>query len=258
MTILKWGDYEHDQDEVGVRIQYRAVMDEFGRRMADIHTWHILGAKHVAIAGTHEATQGNVTTALAALEEAYLEDYRDLRLKLNSGADTRHTMLNEDMFGGTHVMAFGYMDGPWKMRVEYANMRTFYAIIQGEQRYGDGLYSWTERLTIKGTGGPKWLYMPQMVGPPIAQVVQTQTPFYYIQEGMAVGRKSYILPPDPLFPSIEHLDQRVVTYSTPSEYRWDKDAAAFEWEKPTTRWRYVMEATEAQGFTAFPDPNSSF
>jgi hypothetical protein len=258
MTILRWGSYQHDQDEVGVRIQYRAVMDEFGRRMADIHTWHILGAKHVPIESTHEATQANVTSALTSLEMAYLQDYQNLQLFLNNGAPTRHNMFNFQMFGGTHVMAFGYMDGPWKMRTEYANMRTFYAIVQGEERYGSGLYSWNEKLTIKGTGGPKFLYMPQMVGPPIPQIVQTDTTFYYIQEGRAVGRKAYIIPPDPLYPGIEHLDQRVITYGTPLEYRFNKAAGTFDKEKFVTQWRYVMEATSAQGFESFPDPNTAF
>lgn len=256
--ILKWGNYSHDPNEVGIRIQYRAVMDEFGRRMADIHTWHILGAKLVATQLTHEETQNAVTAALTSLEQAYLDDYRDLILTLDNGTYSRHKMMNADMFGGTHVMGFGYIDGPWKMRTEYAAQRTFWAIVNGEQRYGDGLYSWRDRLTIRGTGGSKWLYMPSLLGPPIAQTIQQQTPFYYIQEGMAVGRSSYIVPPDPLFPSIEHEDQRVITYHSPGEYRYDKATNGFRYEKPTTRWRYVMEATEAQGFTAFPDPNASF
>lgn len=247
--IVNWGDYVHDQDEVGVRITYRAVMDEFGRRMADIHTWNLLGAKHAN-------SVSELTTKLQALENAYLEDYRDLQVKLNNGTLTRHNLYNNQMFGGTHVMGFGYIDGPWKMRAEYANQRTFWAIVQGEKRYGDGLFSWRERLSIKGTGGPKFLYMPQMLGPPIAQQIQAQTTFFYIQEGMAVGRSSYIAPPGPLFPTIEHEDQRVITYGTPEDIRWSSATSRLIGEKPITRWRYVMEATTAQGFTSFILPST--
>lgn len=244
--ILKWGSYAHDQNEVGVRIHYRGIFDTFGRRMGDVHDWHILGAKLAS-------SQANITTALASLEAAYLTDYNDLILYLDDGTtETRHKLLNENMFGGTHVTSFGYISGPWKMQTEYANRRTFFATVRGEQRYGSGQYSWKERIRIKGTGGAKFRYMPRLVGVPIAQTLQTATSYYYIQEGSAIGRQAYIAPPGPLYPGIEHLPERVIEYYSPDEIR--TDGTNLQEEMFLTTWRYVMEATTAQLFSIFTLP----
>ncbi len=241
--ILKWGAHAHEQDEAGVKIEYRSIFDKHGRRMGEIQEWHIVGA----VIGT---SQANLTTKLATLETAYQTDYKDLGLYLNDGATlTRHAMLNADMFGGTHVTFFGYVEGPWKMGLEYANRRTFYIVIRGEVRTGTGQYAWKERLKTKGTGNKKWRYMPSMNADPEPQDLQPSTPFYYIQQGMAIGRQSHILPPGPIFPGIEHEEERVIDYETPEDIRVGGN------ELFTTRWLYVMEATQANPFVCFNLPN---
>lgn len=242
--ILKWGSYTHEQNEVGIRIHQRSIFDTFGRRMGEVIDWHILGAKL-------GSSQANITTQLDTLETAYATDYGDLTLYLDDGTTpTKHSLTNSSTFGGTHVTGFGYIDGPWKMRTEYANRRTFWAMIRGERRVGSGQYAWKERIRIKGTGGPKFRYMPRLVGAPIPQVVQTLTTFYYIQEGSAVGRQAHIAPPGPLYPLIEHHDEREIAYYSPDEMRYGGAN-----EKYLTTWRYVMEATVDQGFSAFTLPS---
>ncbi len=187
--ILKWGAYAHDNNEVGVRIRNRAIFDTFNRRMGEIQTWEIIGAKLAA-------TKSALTTALGTLESAYANDYRDLTLFLDDGiTPTVHSLTNGSTFGGTKVTGFGYLSGPWKMGVEYANRRTYYAFVQGERRTGTGQYAWRERLRIKGTGGAKFRYMPRLTGAPIPQTLQTATTFFYIQEGTAIGRNAYIAAP---------------------------------------------------------------
>lgn len=241
--ILKWGSYAHDQDEVGIRITHRDIFDTFGRRMGSVQDWHILGAKHAA-------SQSALTTALENLETAYNTDYGDLILYLNDGITaTAHQLINADTFGGTHRVGFGYIDGPWKMRTEYANQRTFWAIIRGETRTGSGQWAWREQVSIRGTGGNKWRYMPQLNGAPTAQILQTQTPFYYVQRGMAIGRQAYIAPPGPLYPGIEHTELRQITYHTPRDMRWGPANEMY-----LTEWAYFMEATVSAGFTAFIVP----
>ena len=240
--ILKWGSYQHAQDEVGIRITERDIFDTFGRRMGAVKDWDILGV-------VHGDTQPEITTALATLESAYANDYQDLVLYLNDGTTaTRHQLLNSECFGGTHRIGFGYISGPWKMRTEYANQRTFWAKIRGETRVGSGQYSWREAVQIRGTGAPLWRYMPQLNGAPVAQILQTQTPFYYVQEGAAIGRGNYIAPPGPLYPGIEHAEQRLIQYCTPKQMRVGGN------ELYLTTWRYVMEATVSAGFTAFQLP----
>lgn len=240
--ILKWGSYAHAQDEVGIRIEKRSIFDTFNRRMGMIHDWTIIGA-------VHASSQSALTTALNNLETAYDSDYQDLKLFLNDGTTvTQHVLLNSATFGGTKVIGFGYMDGPWKMRCEYANRRTFWIRIRGEIRTGSGQYAWRERMRVKGTGGALFRYMPRLSGAPIAQTLQTDTPFYYIQEGSALGREAYISPPGPVYPGIEHVEQREIYYDTPEDMRVGGN------ELLRTSWRYVMEATTDQGFSAFTIP----
>ena len=241
--ILKWGSYTHAQDEVGIRITVRSIFDTFNRHMGQIQDWHILGA-------IHSTSQADLTSRLTSLEAAYNTTHQDLCLYLSDGTTkTRHEMKNADQFGGNVLTGFGYIDGPWKMRCEYANRRTFWATIRGEQRFGSGQYAWRERITIKGTGAGKWRYMPQLIGAPVAQQLQSATPFYYVQEGMAIGREAYIVPPGPIYPGIEHAEMREIVYHTPRDMRWGPKNEMY-----TSSWRYVMEATTDQGFSAFTIP----
>lgn len=237
--ILKWGAYAHDQDEVGIHIHRRSIFDKFNRRMGDVQDWHIIGAKQAS-------SQAAITTALDSMKSAYDNDYRDLILYLNDGSTaTHHSMTSDSTFGGTKVVHFNFPPGPWKMQTEYANRRTFHIVVRGETRTGTGQYSWKERVSIKGTGGPKFRYMPSLTGAPVSQTLQQQTTFFYVQEGHAVGRETYIVPPGPLYPGIEHQDMREIIYETPDDIRVGGQ------EMFHTRWKYVMEATASQGFSAF-------
>ncbi len=241
--ILKWGSHTHEQDEVGIKINYRSVFDKFNRRIGDMQEWHILGA----VIGT---SQADLTTKLTTLETAYSTDYKDLGMYLNDGTTaTRHTVTNTSTFGGTHVAFFGYVEGPWKMQLEYANRRTFYIVIRAETRVNvDTLYAWKQRMTIRGTGGKKFRYMPSLNANPEPQDLQQATTWFYVQQGMAIQRKSNPLPPGPLFPLIEHQEQRRVAYDSPKEIRvGDQELYAITWQ-------YVMEAANSAGFTAFTLP----
>ena len=67
------------------------------------------------------------------------------------------------------MRAPSYLNGPWTGRVEYSDRRMYQIGLRAEYRYGDvedSLYSYRERLLIKGTGSPKWRYSPQEVGTP--------------------------------------------------------------------------------------------
>lgn len=236
--IFQWGSYQHQPNECGLKIRNRQVFDKFGRVMASIVEYHVIGA----IIGT---SQADITSKLSSLESAYINSgFKDIKLlEDDASTETQHTLLNSETFGGTHCVHFDYPEGPWKMGPEYANRRTYYIVLRGEKRYGNGLYAWTERLSIRGTGAPKWRYMPSMTGAPVRQDLQQQTPFYYVQQGMAIGRYARPAPPTPIFPTIEHGDMREVSFVTPEEIRVNGA------DKYAVTWRYVMEATNAQGFS---------
>lgn len=249
--IFKYGSYSHDQDECMVRTSVQGIFDRFNRRMGDMIEYTIVGVKQVADNANPEVTKANLTTALSGLTTAYNSDYEDFGLYLDDGTTpTRHIVQNSETFGGTKVVvAPSFMNGPWTGRIEYLNRRMYYLVLRAEIRVGSGLHSWKERLTIKGTGAPKWVYSPQEVGDPQLQILQTSTSFWYVQEGQNVGRQDWEPPADPLFPTIEHGDMRVRTFETPDDITVQGE------EMYGTSWKYFMEATVSQGFSAFILPS---
>lgn len=253
--IFKYGDYEHDQDEVMIRTSETAIMDKFMRRMGQISEWTIFGVCQVPEnpAG-HAATQADLTTKLDALVEAYKLDYQDCGLYLNDGTTaTEHVIENDNTFGGVKVVSPpAFLNGPWTGRIEYYNRRTYFLVIRFETRVGSGLYDWDERITIKGTGGTKWRYSPQETGSPQKQDLQALTTFQYIQEGSCIGRQDWEPPSDPLYPTIEHGDLRVRVFESAKDKAYD--GATLTQEMFGTSWRYVMETHVSESFSAFVVP----
>lgn len=251
--IFKYGSYAHDQDEVMVRTSVQGIFDKFNRRMGDMIEYTIVGVKQVADNADPEVTKANLTSALQSLTDAYDVDYQDIGLYHDNGSTlTRHVVTNAETFGGIKVVVPpSFINGEWTGRIEYLNRRTYYLVLRAEIRVGEGLYSWNERVTIRGTGGPKWRYSPQEVGVPQAQTLQTVTTFWYVQEGECVGRLDWENPADPLYPVIEHGEMRVRTFETA------KDIVVGGAEMFSTSWKYFMEATLDQGFNAFDVPSVS-
>jgi len=251
--IFKYGSYSHDQDEVMVRTSVQSIFDRFNRRMGDMIEYTIIGVKKVPYNTDDETTKEDLTTALQELTDAYDVDYEDFGLYHDDGTTpTRHIVTNNETFGGTKVVvAPSFMSGPWTGRVEYVDRRMYYLVLRAEIRVGEGLYSYSERLTIRGTGAAKWVYSPQEIGDPQAQTLQTSTSFWYVQEGECVGRQDWEAPADPLFPSIEHGEMRVRTFETA------KDIVVGGQEMFSTSWKYFMEATVSQSFSAFDVPSIS-
>lgn len=244
-----YGTYEHDQHELAVRCEYRAIFDKFRRRMGEQVRFILVGTKRAA-------TQADLTTALQALFTAYQSDYLDFTLFLDDGTTpTAHILDTSATFGGVKVVAGpDFLNhAPWGARPEYANQRSYYIVLQAETRAGSGLYAWQEKMLIRGTGAAKWRYSPQISGAPQSQILQDQTTFWYIQQGMNIGRENYVAPPGPLYSGIEHADMREIELSTPS----DMTAVSGQNELYMTEWKYFMEATTSAGFSAFTLPTVS-
>jgi hypothetical protein len=258
--IFRYGSYSHDQDEVMVRTSVQGIFDRFNRRMGDMIEYTIIGVKQVPDDPTDtEATKAALTAALQSLTDAYNEDYQDFGLYHDDGTTpTRHTVLNSETFGGVKVaVAPSFMNGPWTGRIEYTNRRTYFLVIRAEIRVGEGLYHWHERLTIKGTGSPKWRYSPQENGYPQIQTLQTFTTFWYVQEGDNIGRLDWEPPADPLYPLIEHGEMRVRSYETAKDIVVPTTANSAGLEMFPAAWQYFMEASLDQGLNPFDVPTIS-
>ncbi len=230
--------YSHDEDEVGVRIQYRSIFDKFHRRMGQIETWHVVGVKQAA-------SQSALTTALSNLEAAYLIDFGDLTLKDNSNVNSQHLVANANTFSGVQVAHFSYPQGGWDMQTEYANKRTYQVILTAETRFGGAteLYAYRERIRQVGTGGSLRRYMGSLTGTPVLQTLRVFTPIRYIQEGYVIGRGTTLTAPTPLALGNEMFEQRIIEVGTPMDIR----VGGAELYK--TSYRYVMENTSTGTIT---------
>jgi hypothetical protein len=248
--IFQKGSYTHDMDSVALRAEYFAIFDTMKRRIGTKIRFTIIGV-------LRGASQSEVSSKISGLMDAYRTDYDNVILFTNDGGATPHAIYNVDTWGGTKVAAGpSFINGPWSGQPEYANQRTYFVVIEAETRSTDaGNYAWKERLLIKGTGAPKWVYSPQQVGDPQYQILQTSTSFWYIQEGTAVSQgQDYIDPPNPLFPGIEHGDMREISFETGDDLAYDSTAGVVLARQNKSSWKYFMEATVSQGFTPFIIP----
>lgn len=238
-----YGAYTHDLNEVALRTATQAIKDRFGRRMGEKHQWVLAGILRAD-------TKAALNTKIQGLETAYASDNVDWTLKVD-GVETAHKILNSSTFGGTRVVSppFYPNNMPWAGRAEFALQRSYVIVLECEVRVGTGLYAHRERMLIKGTGGQKWRYSPQLVGSPHQQSLQTATSIMYVQTGMSVGRASFPSPSSPLYPSIEHEDMREIEYEGPMDIAFGGDVELFK-----TTWKYFMEAIAPQSFTGFVLP----
>lgn len=242
----RYGSYWHERNELAVRIEYRSKFDTFQRRMGEDIRVVIIGRKKAD-------SQAALTTKLNDLFTAYQSDYQSFELFLDDDTtQTNRILINSGTFGGVKVISGPNSldgDGIWGRRVDYANQAAYAIVLGAQTRTGSGQYSFRERLLVKGTGAEKWKYSPQISGDPQRQTMQTNTSFWYIQEGTAVGRTAYIAPNPPLYPSIVHGDMTEFEYESPL------DIVTGGNELYTSRWKYFMEATVSQSFSAFVLPS---
>ena len=82
--IFKYGAYSHAQDGA-VRTIVQTRLDTFGRRMADIVDYTIVGVKKVPVLATNALTQASLTTALTTMEAAYQNTNVDFGVYLDDG-----------------------------------------------------------------------------------------------------------------------------------------------------------------------------
>lgn len=242
--LFKYGSYSHQQNSVALRITLISTFDRFRRRMGATQRWDLVGV----VRGT---SQSDLTTKLGALETAYDSDYQDWTLCLDDGSTPSvHVVTSAGTFGGTKVLSgVNYLNGPWSGRPEYANQRTFTVSLGMETRVGTGYYSWKEKLTIRGTGGPRWRFSPSIDAVPLAQTLQLYTSFHLIQEGTLLAREDWYAPQTPVEPSWEHQELREVSYETAD------DIVVGDQEMFRTSWRYVMELNAYAGFSSLTVPS---
>ncbi len=244
MSQLVFNGHSHVQDEVGIKIDSVNIEDEFRRVIGRIEKWTIVGALKST---TAPALQSQMT----ALEAVYKTGVGYGDATFTAGANS-HTLANAGAFGGVRVKTFGYMSGPWKMRTELANRRSFYAVLQAEYRYAEELYAYREKMEIIGTGASKWIMMPSLQALPEYQVLNLATSIKYVQRGVAVGRTAAPSANPPLLPAIIHGDVNRIGISSPKIIT--TNGTTQQEELFGIEWTYIGEASAVQTVPNFNLP----
>lgn len=196
--ILKWGGYEHDDNEVSFSVRISRATDSFQRIRASTVRFVIQGT----IIGT---SFSDLTDKLNTLESEYSTQGKDLVFYDNDGNETAHALRNSETLGGTRVVGFEYLEGipgVWGSSTEYVNKRTYRIAVEGDIVTRGGLLEWEESYTYYGNGGPEHKWIESLVGDPQRQTLKQRTIGIGIQEGTAVGENGYPPLPEMLYPDL--------------------------------------------------------
>lgn len=179
MAQLTYGSYAFLPDSTWFTINRQAVIGDTGRRNLMHHQWVINGR-------VQGANSTAVTTAIAALEAAMVDGY-DLKFSLGG-----HQLLSSDCMEGTHIRRFTWLPGYDGVRgsgAENVLRRTYQIVIDGmiKQTSDTDIIAWSQSLIGIGNGGADVVPVGSLSGTVQAQTVQSNTPYFAIQSGFAIG-----------------------------------------------------------------------
>jgi len=206
---LKYGTYQHALQEAAPAIKKQGLVNEAGELYAIKHTWSITGK----LMSTDHST---LLTDIASLEAAYTTSGYDLYLLDDDASTVVASLTSSNTTGGTKIItppSFPIADGG-----ELTTYRTYEIVIEGEVPINasrNPFVSWQETIEFTGTGGPRFVIIECINGPPVAQQVAQRTPVRVTQSGSAVGYEQYPSPPGPIWPQWEKQEERRIRPTSP-------------------------------------------
>lgn len=136
--------------------------------------------------------QADLSRQIAAIQAAYAKPNQNVVLYLADGVTpSQNVLMNTDTLGGIRVVrAPSFPEGG---TAEYATFRTFSVALEAEVPVvgSNVLWSFREKLSFAGSGGPIWDILQPIVGPGVPQIIKAQSPCQATQKGEAVGYLDY-------------------------------------------------------------------
>jgi hypothetical protein len=212
---LKYGSYTHALDEASVVIQKTPRFSKSGSMTGYDEVWRISGKIH----GTDVS---DLTTKLTELERAYSSTNQNAYLLTDALGTTAHSIISSETASGVKVTSFGYPQGDG---AEYVNFRTYEIILEAKKDASESnnggdkgnTISFSQQISISGTGGPQFVVRTPRYGPPILQQVSRASPITISQSGNALGYKYYPNPEPPLYPQYLMPESHTVSRQSPQE-----------------------------------------
>lgn len=140
--------------------------------------------------------QADTTKQEDIVRSALATPYQDLILKQDDGKPSGTRLLNQKSLSGVMVV-----DGPnftEATRAEYVNTRTVEFTVEAEYVFAgaeSAIISFEETISVRGNGGPRWIWRFPLNGDAVLQQVSRQSLITTVQRGSAVGHTKY--PPAP-------------------------------------------------------------
>ncbi len=201
---LKRGSYTHQNNEATYSVAKQA-------EYADNRT--LIGTSwQVKIRGMVTGADAQaLSTSMLAMEAAYSVTTGDFVVLDNNSAEVAlFKIQGSKTIGGIRMTRFNYA------LAEAAELSTYVryeidleaefggiGIIGGGTAGQSTVLTWSETLSVRGNGGPRFTYRENRNGPPQKQIVSRRTPVFATQRGEAVGLYDYPSPSQPIWP--QHL-----------------------------------------------------
>lgn len=235
---LKVGTYSHAIGEVGLSIS-KQVERVNGVPRATIERWTISGRLQAD-------DQAGVSAAIQQTLAAYVDGV-DFTFFFDDGSESAHKLTSANCVGGTRIIVPPSF--PEGRGAEYSTYRNWQAVVEAETlEFASAIVSWNETISFEG-GGPEYVFLPVLNGPPIKQLARQQTSYRAVQQGDAVGLHGYPTAPAPFWPADEHLHLRQIVPGSPKKTGRPPHMTYTDYP---IRWTYVFEA--AGPFIGLPTP----
>ena len=242
--VFYYGAYQHLPGEVyPAKIEMIPQFSPDGVRWGRQYTWRLKGS---FVNVSPELSASEVSGRMAAMRDAYKEDYQDCGFLLPDGSLSSHYMKSNDQFNlsGNRVV---YRSWDQELPTELANTRSFSIGISSLWRDSyDNIISWTESTEKTGTGGPIERIRTTWNGTPYKYRVANRSKVVHVQQGEVVSFDDWVTPPEPYWPEEELQHLRVIQQSSPKHHGFPG------YSKPThfvLRYKYIFERIGPQPFT---------
>jgi len=206
--FLRYGAYTFANDSVEVSMQIQTLNNDRGVPYAQIRMANVKG--YLDGSNTIE-----LSASAALLASALATPFLDFGLFTDAGLLSHVAILNSGSTTGVTLSGPNFDTGKG---AELATLRSFSFTVRAEYPLSPGVFvlqSFSERISMTGTGGPRFVIREALTGLPQKQYTSQRTKCRATQSGTAVGYLSEPIVPTPLWPNDEKLDERSITWTSP-------------------------------------------
>jgi len=204
-SVSVYGGLVHADNEVNlVTMDYRTQYSPRNKKLIETRTVNLRGEF------IYTDTQSIVNKINAAIT-AYSNDYQDFTYTV--GGVLAHQLRNDaSCISGVKVVSKNFPSGSPE---QLATTRTFGVTLQAKYDVSeDNIVSWTESLSVTGTGGPVKTVVNTIFGP-FQFYYAPASAVYVRQSGSSVGFNSYPAAPAPIGnQDAEFLDRHNITQTS--------------------------------------------